>query len=89
MRPEFKVSIEHITETDELDQVVEWVNANIGKPYPFDEEADYKRLDWEKPGKWCCIAFSNKYTGVKGDMPVDTWWFADRDDAALFALRWG
>jgi hypothetical protein len=88
MRPEFTVSIKHVEYLDELDKIVEWVNANIGPAYPFDEEASYPRIGWDKPGKWACIAMSNRYTGSGRDMLLDTWWFADRDDAALFALRW-
>lgn len=88
MRPEFKVDTLHFYETEEVDKIVSWLNTTIGNPYPFVDNASYQQFDWDAAGKWCCIAMSNRYSGHPKDQLVDTWWFADKDDALLFALRW-
>ncbi len=88
MRPKYKADVPHIYDNDVIDQIVEWLMTNVGKPYPWDdEESYYKKLNWEADGKWACIAGSNKYNRQPGDTLVDTWWFFDRDDAAMFVLR--
>jgi hypothetical protein len=88
MRPEYKVDLLHGYDDNTIDIMSEWLMSNVGKPYPFDEEATYKRFDWEQDGKWACVMGSNKYNRQVGDALMDTWWFANEKDAMLFSLRW-
>ncbi len=88
MRPEYKVDLPHIYDNDVIDQIVEWLTANVGKPYSWDTDASYQKLDWNSNGKWACVAGSNKYNRQHGLTLVDTWWFADEKDAVFFSLRY-
>jgi hypothetical protein len=88
MRPEYKIDVPHVYEEDILDNMIEWLQSNVGKPYPWDDEENYyKKLNWEADGKWACVAGSNKYNRHPGDTLLDTWWFAAKDDAMMFSLR--
>ena len=46
MRPKYKADVPHIYDNDVIDQIVEWLQSNVGKPYPWDdEESYYKKLN--------------------------------------------